>query len=66
MTFTKDQISSVNLRWGRFDMTRIPRLRNASILGACRYCQSFNRPFCNLNKTILASPGVRPGSFKIP
>ena len=27
MTFTKDQISSVNLRAGRFDMTRIPRLR---------------------------------------
>jgi len=27
MTFTKDQISSVNLRSGRFDMTQIPRLR---------------------------------------
>ena len=27
MTFTKDQISSVNLRTGRFDMTQIPRLR---------------------------------------
>ena len=27
MTFTKDQISSVNLRAGRFDMTQIPRLR---------------------------------------
>lgn len=27
MTFTKDQINAVNLRSGRFDMTRIPRLR---------------------------------------
>jgi len=27
MSFTKDQLNSVNLRTGRFDMTRIPRLR---------------------------------------
>jgi len=27
MSFTKEQINSVNLRRGRFDMTRIPRLR---------------------------------------
>jgi hypothetical protein len=27
MSFTKDQINAVNLRSGRFDMTRIPRLR---------------------------------------
>ena len=27
MTFTKEQINSVNLRAGRFDMTQIPRLR---------------------------------------
>ena len=27
MTFTKNPISSINLRAGRFDMTRVPRLR---------------------------------------
>ena len=27
MTFTKEEINSVNLRAGRFDMTQIPRLR---------------------------------------
>ena len=27
MTFTKEQLNSINLRAGRFDMTRIPRLR---------------------------------------
>ncbi len=27
MTYTKEQLDSINLRAGRFDMTRIPRLR---------------------------------------